>query len=277
MSTFDLDNPQTDPIQAAEAAAQVYRELTGIDAFDIALILGSGWNGSADLIGETVADIPATEVPGFLPPIVEGHAGTLRAVKIGDTGKHALAISARTHYYEDRGIRRVAHGVRFAAALGCSTIVITNGSGGVRPEYDPGTVLVMSDHLNLTFDSPLEGAQFVDLSSVYTPRLRELIREVDPTLTEGVYAQFRGPHYETPAEVVMARTIGADAVGMSTALEAIAATERGMEILGLSLVTTPAAGVTGVPLTHEEVLAAGEAAAPRVAKLVADFVQRWAQ
>src|SRR5690606_18496316 len=135
------------------------------------------------------------------------------------------------HYYEGRGVRSVVHAVRTAAASGCSTIVLTNGCGGLRPEWAPGTPVLISDHINLTATSPLEGATFVDLTDVYTPRLRELARTIDPSLEEGVYVQFRGPHYETPAEVRMAKVLGGDLVGMSTTLEAIAAREAGMDVL----------------------------------------------
>src|SRR5690606_24294795 len=151
-------------------------------------------------------------------------------------GKRALVIGARTHYYEGHGVRRVVHSVRTAAAAGASVMVLTNGAGGIREHWTPGTPVLISDHINLTADSPLEGATFVDLTDLYSTRLRDVARSVAPDLDEGVYVQFRGPHYETPAEVRMARTIGGHIVGMSTALEAIAAREAGMEVLGFSLI-----------------------------------------
>jgi purine-nucleoside phosphorylase len=162
--------------------------------------------------------------------------------------------------------------VRTAAAAGCRVVVLTNGCGGLNPSWTPGTPVLISDHINLTGASPLRGATFIDLTDLYSSRLRALCQEIEPGLAEGVYAQFRGPQYETPAEVRMAGIMGADLVGMSTALEAIAAREAGLEILGLSLVTNLAAGMTGEPLNHEEVLEAGKAAAERMGRLLAQVV-----
>ena len=267
----------TEPSALAARAAAVINEAAGVDAHDIALVLGSGWGQAADLIGETISELPAAEVPGFHSPVVAGHGGTLRSVRVRDTGKTALVLGARTHFYEDRGVRAVAHGVRTAAAAGCSTLVLTNGCGGLNPDWAPGTPVLISDHLNLTAASPLEGATFVDLTDLYSSRLRGVAREIDPSLDEGVYAQFRGPHYETPAEVRMARIMGADLVGMSTALEAIAAREAGLEILGISLVTNLAAGVSDEPLSHAEVIEAGHAAGPRISDLLARIVERIAR
>ena len=198
----------------------------------------------------------------------------MRSVAIGDTGRRALVYGTRTHFYEGKGVRAVVHGVRTAAAAGCSTIVITNGCGGLNPDWAPGTPVLISDHINLTAASPIEGAHFVDLTDLYSTRLRALAREIDPTLDEGVYVQFRGPHYETPAEVKMAGVLGGDLVGMSTSLEAIAARQSGLEILGISLVTNAAAGISPVPLSHEEVIEAGQAAAQRCGRLLAAVVTR---
>lgn len=259
---------QTDPFELAQRAAQALRERTGVETHEIALTLGSGWGGAADLLGETVAEIPAPEIPGFSKPALEGHVGTLRSIRLAD-GRHALVIGARTHYYEGRGVRAVVHGVHTAAAAGASTMVLTNGCGGLNPDWAPGTPVLISDHLNLTGRSPLEGATFQDLTDLYSSRLRDLARTVDPSLPEGVYAQFPGPHYETPAEVRMAGVLGADLVGMSTALEAIAARHAGLEVLGLSLVTNLAAGIQQTPLSHQEVVEAGQAAGPRIAELLA--------
>ncbi|WP_043535902.1 phosphorylase family protein, partial [Actinomyces polynesiensis] len=153
-------------------------------------------------------------------------------------------------------------------------VVLTNGCGGLNPEWAPGQVVLIRDHINLTATSPLEGATFVDLTDLYSQHLRDLAHEVDATLPEGVYVQFPGPHYETPAEVRMAGIIGGDLVGMSTTLEAIAAREAGMEVLGLSLMTNLAAGISPDPLSHAEVLEAGREAAPRIARLLADIVAR---
>ena len=269
-----LDAPGADPFEVAARAAEVIAEKTGAPTHDIALVLGSGWGETADRIGETLASIDNTEVPGLAKAAVAGHSGTLRSVAIGDTGRRALVFGTRTHFYEGRGVRAVVHAVRTAAAAGCRAIVLTNGCGGLRPEWAPGTAVLISDHLNLTAASPLEGATFVDLTDLYSPRLRALAREVDSDLPEGVYVQFRGPHYETPAEVKMAGILGGDLVGMSTTLEAIAARQAGMEILGISLVTNPAAGISEVPLSHAEVVEAGQAAAERCGALLAEIVTR---
>ncbi|EAP97438.1 purine nucleoside phosphorylase [Janibacter sp. HTCC2649] len=271
---LDLSDPATDPLAVAEAAAAVIRERTGVESHHVALVLGSGWGQTGDLIGETLAEIDNTDVPGFAKAAVAGHSGTMRSVAIGDTGRRALVFGTRTHFYEGHGVRAVVHNVRTAAALGCRTIVLTNGCGGLREEWPPGTPVLIRDHINLTANSPIEGANFVDLTDVYTPRLRDLAREVDGGLDEGVYVQFRGPHYETPAEVQMARIIGGDLVGMSTSLEAIAARQSGMDVLGISLVTNPAAGISKTPLNHEEVLEAGKAAAERCGQLLAAVVAK---
>lgn len=272
--TPDLDDPATDPMQVARSAASVIAERTGVERHDVGLVLGSGWGPTADLLGETVTSIDNTQVPGFAAAAVQGHSGTMRSVRLGDSDRRALVFGTRTHYYEGRGVRAVVHAVRTAAAAGCSTMVLTNGCGGLRPEWAPGTPVLIRDHLNLTVTSPLEGATFVDLTDLYTPRLRDLAHEVDPDLPEGVYAQFRGPHYETPAEVSMAKVLGADLVGMSTTLEAIAARALGMEVLGISLVTNAAAGISATALSHQEVLEAGAAAADRCGRLLAQIVGR---
>ena len=273
-AAHDLTDPSTDPFAVADAAADVIRERTGVERHDVALVLGSGWGQTGNLIGETIATIDNTDVPGFEKAAVAGHSGVIRSVAIGDTGRRALVYGTRTHYYEGRGVRAVVHGIRTAAAAGCRTVVITNGCGGLRPQWAPGTPVLISDHINLTATSPIEGATFVDLTDVYSPRLRAVAKEVDPRLDEGVYVQFRGPHYETPAEVRMAGILGGDLVGMSTSLEAIAARQSGLEVLGISLVTNPAAGISTTPLNHEEVLEAGREAADRCGRLLAAVVGR---
>ena len=260
----------TTPSALAAAAAGRLRELTGVETHDTALVLGSGWLPAADALGETTAELLTTDLPGFAPPAVEGHSGKIRSVRAGD--RNLLVFLGRTHFYEGRGVAAVVHGVRTAAAAGCRAVVLTNGCGGLDESWTPGTPVLIRDHINLTATSPIEGAHFVDLTDLYSPRLRDLCRDVDPSLDEGVYVQFPGPHYETPAEIGMVRAIGGDLVGMSTTLEAIAAREAGMEILGISLVTNLAAGITGEPLDHEEVLAAGQAAATRMGKLLGQVV-----
>jgi purine-nucleoside phosphorylase len=183
---------------SADAAAQRLAELTGAERHDVALVLGSGWGPAGDLLGETLAEVSATDLPGFSAAAVAGHKGSIRSVRIGDSDRRALVFGSRTHFYEGRGVRAVVHGVRTAAAAGCSTVVLTNGCGGLDPAWQPGTPVLISDHLNLTGASPVEGATFVDLTDLYSARLRALCREVEPGLAEGVYVQFRGPHYETP-------------------------------------------------------------------------------
>jgi len=271
-SSHPLDDKSTSPFEVAQEAAAQLAEKSGISSHRIALTLGSGWAKAADLIGETVSEIPATEIIGFSAPAVEGHVGTLRSVKLPD-GSHALIIGARTHYYEDHGVRRVVHSVRTAAAAGANTMILTNGAGGIKDHWTPGTPVLISDHLNLTAMSPLEGATFIDLTDLYSARLRDLARLVKPELDEGVYVQFRGPHYETPAEVQMAKAMGGHIVGMSTALEAIAAREAGMEILGFSLITNLAAGISPEPLSHQEVIDAGKRAEPVISAMLADIVR----
>ncbi|HAN23114.1 MAG: purine-nucleoside phosphorylase [Microbacterium sp.] len=267
-----LDDPAADPFEVAATAAADIARLSGVATHDIAVTLGSGWGKAADLLGETVATIPATEVTGFSKPALEGHVGTLRSI-LTPTGKRVLVIGARTHFYEGHGTRRVVHSVRTAAATGARIMVLTNGAGGIREAWTPGQPVLVSDHINLTAASPLEGATFIDLTDLYSRRLRDLARTIDPTLDEGVYCQFRGPQYETPAEVQMAKAIGGHIVGMSTALEAIAARQAGMEILGMSLITNLAAGIQTSPLSHAEVIEAGQLAEPVISALLARVIE----
>src|SRR5699024_992786 len=265
-----------DPYQLAREAAAAIAEASGVPAHDLALVLGSGWSGAADLLGETVWQADASTLPGFRPPAVAGHVGTLRSsrverpgagapglvggtvwqaaasplpgfrppavaghvgplrsIRVEGTGARALVLGARTHYYEGAGVDATVHGVRTAAATGARTMVLTNGCGGIDPSWAPGTPVLIRDQINFTGATPLRGADFVDLTDLYTPALRAVAQEVDPSLDEGVYMQFSGPSYETPAEVHMASVLGADLVGMSTALEAIAARRAGMDLLGI--------------------------------------------
>jgi purine-nucleoside phosphorylase len=264
----DLARPTAED---AATAAAVLAARTGAAAHDVAVVLGSGWAPAADALGAVDAELPMAELAGFTAPTAAGHAGTVRSLTIG--GRKVLVLLGRTHLYEGRGTAAVAHGVRVAAAAGCRAVVLTNAAGGLRDGMRVGQPVLVSDHLNLTGRSPLVGARFVDLTDLYSARLRTLAREVDPTLEDGVYAALPGPHYETPAEIRMLRTLGADLVGMSTALEAIAARAEGVEVLGVSLVTNLAAGMTGAPLDHAEVLAAGKAAATRMGGLLARVVE----
>jgi purine-nucleoside phosphorylase len=267
------NTPSDENVHSAARAAERISLASGLKSHDIALTLGSGWAKAADLIGETVSEIDASEVPGFSASAVPGHTGTIRTIALPN-GKHALVIGARTHFYEDKGVRAVVHSVRTAAACGAKVMVLTNGAGGIKDSWKPGTPVLISDHINLTASSPLEGATFIDLTDLYSTRLRDIARSVEPTLDEGVYVQFRGPHYETPAEVQMAKTMGGHIVGMSTALEAIAAREAGMEVLGLSLITNLAAGISPHPLSHQEVIDSGKAAEPVISRLLADIVAK---
>jgi len=266
------DVPTTDsPADRAAAAANTLAALTGVERHDVAIVLGSGWVPAVDVLGAAGADFPVTDLPGFLPPAVEGHAGRIRSLEV--EGKRVLAFLGRTHLYEGRGVEPVVHGVRVAAAAGCRVIILTNACGGLRPGLAVGDAVLLRDHLNLTARTPLVGPRFVDLSDVYSARLRTLVKEVAPELPEGVYAQFPGPQYETPAEVRMAGILGADLVGMSTVLEAIAAHAEGCEVLGISLIPNLAAGL-GDPLDHEEVLEVGRASATRMGELLAQVIPK---
>jgi purine-nucleoside phosphorylase len=263
-----------DPYNLAGEAAAALKAAAGLDTFDVALVMGSGWVPAADAIGQVVAEVPFTDLPGFQAPAVAGHGGKIRVVRT-PAGRHALVLLGRSHLYEGRGVDSVVHGVRTAAAAGVRTIVLTNAAGGLRPETQQvGDPVLISDHINLTGANPITGTTFIDLTEVYAKRLRELAREVDPSLAEGVYVAFRGPTYETPAEIRMLRTLGGDLIGMSTVLEAIAAREAGLDVLGVSLVTNPGAGLSGEPLNHEEVLEVGRATATRMGVLLAKVVDR---
>ena len=263
-----------DPFARAEASAAALRELTGTAHFDTAVVLGSGWLAGADAIGTPELEVPLADLGGFGQPTTEGHAPAVRYLKTGSN--RILVFLGRVHMYEGHEPHTVVHGVRTAIAAGCRTIVLTNAAGGVNPAYRVGQPVLISDHLNLTGRSPLAGPlpagyppRFTDLTEVYSRRLRDLARRHDPALGEGVYAAVGGPHYETPAEIRMLRAAGADLVGMSTVLEAIAARHLGAEVLAISLVTNPAAGLTGEPLDHQEVLAAARASAARIGELLA--------
>ncbi|GAA5150381.1 purine-nucleoside phosphorylase [Pseudonocardia eucalypti] len=260
----------TDPDTLAAQAAEALAERTGWPEHEVAVVLGSGWRPAADAMGQARAEVKMAELPGFTRPAAAGHGGTIRSLALGDT--KAMVLLGRTHLYEGHGEAAVAHAVRTAAASGCRRVVLTNAAGGITEGLAVGQPVLISDHLNLTARSPLVGARFVDLTDLYSPRLRELARSIDPTLVEGVYAGLPGPHFETPAEIRMLRGMGADLVGMSTVLEAIAARAAGLEVLGVSLVTNLAAGLTGQPLNHQEVIDAGNAAAARMGALLREVV-----
>lgn len=261
-----------DPDALARTAAHVIAERTEVPSHDVAIVLGSGWAPALAALGAPTTALPMAGLPGFTSPTAEGHTGQLLSVPIG--AHRVLVLAGRLHSYEGHELRHVVHPVRTACAAGARTIMLTNAAGGLRPDLTAGQPVLISDHLNLTARSPLVGPLFVDLVDAYSPRLRQLAREVDPTLTEGVYAGLPGPNYETPAEIRMLRTLGADLVGMSTVHETIAARAAGADVLAVSLVANLAAGITGQPLSHAEVLAAGAAAAGRIGALLATVVAR---
>jgi len=290
----------SDPYQAAQDSAARLADLTGQPRHDVAVVLGSGWAPAADALGTTVAEVPLDALGGFPPPTVGGHSPVVRSVRAGDV--HALVFLGRVHLYEGHDPATVVHGVRTAVAAGCRVVVLTNAAGGIREGYQVGQPVLIRDHLNLTGRSPLGGPpppdgyppRFTDLTDLYSPRLRALAAEAAGAgagagaagagagagdaagagegLAEGVYAALPGPHYETPAEIRALRTLGADLVGMSTVLEAIAARHLGAEVLAISLVSNLAAGLAPHGLDHAEVVAAGKAAAGRMGSLLAGLL-----
>lgn len=282
-----LISPTTDAVTAADAIAHA----SGRNTHDVTLVLGSGWSevvtGLAD--PDSAVTLPVESLPGFAAPSAAGHRGTVTSCLVD--GVPLLAIAGRTHLYEGLGTEPVVHPAHVAAATGSRVLVLTNAAGGLRDGLAVGDLVLIRDHLNLTGRSPLTGATFVNLVDAYSPTLRaaaaDAIANVEPianaTATaaadaaptpptpdatarpaEGVYAQMPGPQYETPAEIGMLRTLGADLVGMSTVPETIAARALGLDVVAMSLVTNLAAGVTGEPLDHAEVLAAGAAGSARL-------------
>lgn len=280
MAGADPSSP--DPWRLAAEAGRVITERTGVARHDTLVVLGSGWTPAADRFGRLVVELSIQDIPGFVPPGVEGHRGRLRSIECSG-GHQVLALMGRVHAYEGHGLATVVHGVRAAVEAGCRTVVLTNAAGGLRRGLRVGQPVLIADHLNLTGASALVGPnsppelghpRFPDMTEVYSTRLRAMAKEVDPSLQEGVYAGMLGPQYETPAEIRMLQTLGADLVGMSTVQEAIAARHLGAEVLGLSLVTNLAAGLGGTPLDHHEVLAAGKAAAEEMGDLLHQVVAR---
>jgi purine-nucleoside phosphorylase len=251
-------------------AARALAAATGVGTHDVAVVLGSGWGGAADALGRPVAEVAYADLVGFRPPVAPGHAGLARSYERG--GRNILVLLGRTHLFEGHGPGAVVHAVRTAAAAGCRSLVLTNASGSLRDDWPPGTGVVLTDHLNMTAVSPLSGAQFVDLTAAWSPRLRALAHGVDATLADGVYAMLPGPHYNTRAEAIMLRTIGADLVGMSTVLEAIAARAARLELLGISTVTTQE--IDGPPIDPDEVVAVAAAAASRLGTTLATIIDR---
>ncbi len=259
-----------DPTTLAQAAAERLAALTGVPRHDAVVVLGSGWWPAVEAFGDPLASIPMTDLPGFVAPVAEGHRGTVSSYDVG--GVATLVLAGRTHLYEGLGLGPVAHGVRTAAAAGCRTAVLTNANGSLRPDWEVGQVVLVRDHLNLTGTSPLTGPRFVDLTDCWSPRLRAIVAELDPSLPEAVYAWLPGPHYETWAEAEWVRRIGGDVLGMSTVPEAIVARECGVEVVGLSTVTAVEGSDTGID--PGEVVAVAEASAARVGPLLAALVRR---
>lgn len=262
---------------AKQAADFIVKKFNG--RHDVLAVLGSGWAHAASVLNAT-SEISVTEIPGFTKPSAIGHGGTIKSVVVGST--RVLLLTGRTHLYEGHGVNAVVHAVRTAAFAGCKTVVLTNAAGCLRTDWGVGATALICDHINLTGFSPLTGAdapeplhgRFVDLTDAYSLRLRSIAKQVDPTLNEGVYMGFHGPHFETPAEIRAARVWGADLVGMSTVMETIAARHMGMEVLGLSLATNLAAGITGEKLSGDEVLEIGKASSQRVGTLLANILKQ---
>jgi purine-nucleoside phosphorylase len=260
----------TDPQVTARQAAERIAELTGVARHRAVVVLGSGWGPAAGAFGDPVATFPMTEVPGFVAPTAEGHRGTIASYDVD--GVATLVLSGRTHLYEGLGLRPVVHGIRTAAAAGCTTALLTNANGSLRDDLEVGQAVLVRDHLNLTGTSPVEGAHFVDLTDCWSARLRALARELDPGLAEATYAWLPGPHYETLAEAEWVRRIGGDVLGLSTVPEAIAARECGLEVLGLSTVTAVEGQDSGID--PSEVVAVAERTAARTGPLLADLLSR---
>ncbi len=265
-----------DPLAAAVAAAAEIAEKTGVAEHDVALVMGSGWVSAAAALGTPVFECDAQEFTGFFAPAVAGQCGKVRSYEIEADGKklRVLVFLGRTHLYEGKGIEPVVHTVRTAVKAGCKVVILTNAAGGINTSYKVGQPVLIRDHISLTAVSPMSGATFVDLTDLYSKRIREIVKQEDSSLQEGVYVHWRGPTYETPAEIVMMRTMGGDLVGMSTVPEAIAAHALGAQVLGISLVTNAAAGVTGEKLNHDEVIAAGKGAADRLGALLKTVIPK---
>ncbi len=256
------------PWDVAEADAETLRERLG--RADATVVLGSGWARVATELGTEVDQMQMTDLAGVPAPSVQGHGGTITAVEVGP--KRVFVMAGRVHLYEGHSAHTVAHAVRTAVLSGCSTMMLTNAAGSLRAGAGIGTPVLLTDQLNLTGTSPLAGppppdhlgSRFVDMTGLYDPDLRSAVMAADPHCAEGVYAGLLGGAFETPAEVRMLGSLGADVVGMSTVLEAIAARHLGARCFGVSLVTNLAAGLQE-SLDHREVLAAGDASVERLA------------
>ena len=252
-------------------------EATGEERFDVAIVLGSGLSDLARRLASEHS-LPYADIEGLAPTGIAGHEGALYWGTV--EGVATLVFAGRSHFYEGREMNTVVAPMEIAAAAGCRTVVLTNAAGAVSPSIDIGAPCLISDHINLTGVNPQRGPhdergpRFLDLSEAYDKDLRRLAQEVDPGLQEGVYAGVPGPTYETPAEIGMLASMGADLVGMSTVLETIQARYLGMRVLAISVVTNPAAGLSREPLDHSEVAAAGRAAADRLERLLRGVLVR---
>jgi purine-nucleoside phosphorylase len=254
----------TDSMRYFDAVQQAASSLRarGVGDATVAIVLGSGLGDFADNFKDATA-IPYADIPNWPGTTVIGHAG--RLVAGAHNGRKVIALSGRAHYYEGHSMQTVTFATRVMGTLGVKTLILTNAAGGINRDLTPGTLMLISDHINLMGGNPLMGPnedrfgqRFPDMTALYSPRLRGLAREaaksLDLRLAEGIYVALHGPSYETPAEIRYLRTIGADAVGMSTAPEAIVARHMGMEVLGISCITNAAAGVLPQPLDHNEVM-----------------------
>ncbi len=273
----------TNPFEVAATAAATIATETGVERHDVAIVLGSGWAATADRLGRVIADLELSDVPGFPAPAVPGHRDLLRSVVAH--GQSILVLGGRSHLYEGHEPDTVVHGVRTAAATGCHTVILTNAAGGLQPDWGVGRLVLIRDHINLTGRSPMVGpapppdqpGRFCDLTEAYCARLRGLARTADPSLVEGIYAGLLGGNYETPAEIRMLAGQGADLVGMSTVLETIAARHVGLDVLGISLVTNLAAGLSPVPLSHAAVVDAAAEAEDRIVALIGGVLDQLAR
>ncbi|HWW77260.1 MAG TPA: purine-nucleoside phosphorylase [Pyrinomonadaceae bacterium] len=276
-STHAAANPET-LYERAEHAARFIRSRAAHRDARVALVLGSGLGAFADQLEDAEA-IPYAEIPGFARPTVEGHAGRLVVGNAG--GTTVAAMQGRFHFYEGYTLEEVTFPVRVLGLLGVRSLVLTNAAGGLNNSYEQGSLVLLSDHLNLMGTNPLLGRnderfgpRFPDMTEVYDREYQEAAireaREMGLELRRGVYAALSGPSYETPAEIRMLRLLGADAVGMSTVPEAIVARQMGVRVLGLSCITNMAAGVLDKPINHEEVIETGE----RVRETFAELLRR---
>ena len=269
----DPNGAGRDPLALSLQAASVLAAETGVDHHQIAVVLGTGLDDALLALGEVRGTCGYARLPGLAAPTARSHYGEAASVLVED--HHVLVFRGRLHLYEGRSVAETVQPVRIAVAAGCHTVVLTNSSGSLDPAIGSGSIVAISDHINITGESPLIGlpldgtgpTPFVDQTAVWSPRLRRLVRQLEPSVGEGVYAQVLGPQFETPAEIRMLRSMGADLVGMSTALEALAAAHVGAEVLGLSLVSNLAAGLAD-RVTVEDIRQAGTTGAPDVGRVL---------